>query len=209
MTLRNVALTGLGVLVGSGLVLAATPLGRDVLFHAVPIRWTGEAERLAAALRLAPGGAFADIGAGDGALAVELARHVGSGGRAFATERTSEQRQRIAKRATRAGVALTVIEAADGATNLPDACCDAITMRMVLHHVGEPEPFARDLRRSVRRGGRVGIIDFAPGALPHLADDHGVGADRVIEAFTAAGFVVEASVDRWGGRTFLIVFRAT
>ena len=208
MKLRRVALAGLGVLVGGGLVFGATPIGRDVLFHAVPIRWTGEAERLAAALGLAPGSAVADIGAGDGGLAVELARHVGSEGRVFASERTPEQRQRIAARAARAGVAITVIEAADGATNLPDACCDAIAMRMVLHHVGEPEGFARELRRSVKRGGRVGIIDFAPGALPHLADDHGVGADRVIEAFTAAGFVVDTRDDRWGGRTFLIVFAA-
>lgn len=208
MTFRNIALTALGVVVGGGLVFGAVPLGRDVLFHALPIRWTGEAERLAAALNLSPGHTVADIGAGEGALVVELARHVGARGRAFASERTPEQRQRIAERASRSGVAVSVIDAADRATNLPDACCHAVTMRMVLHHVGEPEIFARDLRRSLRSGGRVGIVDFAPGALPHLADDHGVGPDRVIDAFTAAGFAVEARDDRWGGRTFLIVFRA-
>jgi hypothetical protein len=37
---------------------------------------------------------------------------------------------------------------------------------------------------------------------------YGTGPDRVIAAFTAAGFAVEARHDRWGGRTFLIAFRA-
>lgn len=208
MSFRTLALTGLGVVFGGGLLLAATPLGRDLLFHTVPIRWTGEADRLAAALNLHAGQSVADIGAGDGALIVELARRVGAQGRVYATERGPAQREEIASRAARNDVPMIVIEAGEHVTNLPAACCDAITMRMVMHHIADPVAFARDLRRSVRNGGRVGIIDFAPGALPHLADDHGVGPDRVIDAFTAAGFAVDARDDRWGGRTFLIVFRA-
>ena len=93
-------------------------------------------------------------------------------------------------------------------TNLPDACCDAIAMRMVLHHIGDVASFARDLRRSIRAGGKVAIVDFAPGALPHLADDHGIDAAGVAGAFHAAGFATTARDDQWGGRTFLIVFRA-
>jgi ubiquinone/menaquinone biosynthesis C-methylase UbiE len=192
---------------GGGAVFAVTPLGRDLIFHVVPLRWTGEAERLAAALHVRSGSVVADIGAGSGALIVELARMAGPQGRAFASERTPDQRGAIQNRATSAGVAVTTIEAADASTNLPDACCDAITMRMVMHHIADAAAFARDLRRSIRPDGRVGIVDFAPGALPHLADDHGVPPERVVSHFEAAGFEVAARHDDWGGRTYLLVFR--
>lgn len=208
MSPRKLILTVLALALGGGAVFAATPLGRDVLFHLVPMAWTGEAARLAGALQIEPGSAVADVGAGGGELIIELSRIVGAEGRAYATERTPEQRRRIADRAAAAGTAVTVIAAGDSRTNLPDGCCDAVTMRMVMHHIADPTSFAVDLRRSLRPGGRVGIIDFGPGALPYLADDHGVPADRVIGHFAAAGFDVAARDDTWGGRSYLIVFRA-
>ena len=208
MSLRRIALTGLAVVLGSAAVFAATPLGRDLIFHILPIGWSGEAERLAAALQIGPGAVVADIGGGNGDLIVELSRLVGPQGRALATERTPDQRQRIADRAAAAGVNVTVVEAGERTTGLPDASCDAIVMRMVMHHIVDPAGFARDLRRSVRKGGRVGIIDFAPGALPHLARDHGVAPDQVVSHFTAAGFEMASRDDNWGGRNYLVVFRA-
>lgn len=208
MTWQRIALTGLAVALGGGAVLAATPFGRDVMFHLVPIAWTGEAARLADALGVRSGAVVADIGAGNGALITEFARTVGPTGRAFATERTAAQRAAIASRAAAAGVAVTVIEAADDATNLPAGCCDAITMRMVMHHVADPPVLARDLRRALKPGGRVGVIDFNPGALPHLAADHGVSPGAVLTAFDAAGFEVVSRNEQWGGRTYLLVFRA-
>ena len=189
-------------------MFAATPLGRDLIFHVVPLGWTGEADRLAATLHVRSGSVIADIGAGNGALIVEMARLVGPQGGAFASERSPEQRRQIHNRSKSAGVAVTTVEAADRSTNLPDACCDAITMRMVMHHIADPVAFARDLRRSIRQDGRVAIIDFPPGALPHLADDHGVAPASVVSPFEAAGFEVAERHDDWGGRTYLLVFRA-
>jgi ubiquinone/menaquinone biosynthesis C-methylase UbiE len=208
MSRRGVVTTVVAVALGGAAVFAATPLGRDLTFHVLPLRWTGEAGRLAAVLRIGPGSAVADVGAGSGALIVELSRIAGSNGRAFASERTASQRAAIASRARGAGVAVTIVEAADDGTSLPDACCDAITMRMVMHHIADPPAFARDVRRALRPGGRVGIIDFAPGALPHLAADHGVSAAQVIAQFGTAGFEVADRNDHWGGGNYLIVLRA-
>ena len=81
-------------------------------------------------------------------------------------------------------------------------------MRMVLHHVGDRAALARDIRRSLRPRGRVAIIDFAPGAVPHLGDDHGVTAGEVVAHFAAAGFEVAAREEAWGGGNFLLVFSA-
>ena len=81
-------------------------------------------------------------------------------------------------------------------------------MRMVMHHIADAPAFARDLQRSLRSGGKVAVIDFAPGALPHLASDHGISVDRVEEMFRSAGFRIAARNEQWGGRTFLLVFAA-
>jgi SAM-dependent methyltransferase len=204
--MRRVAVAAVGVVlvvVGS----AVTPLGRDVAFHAVPLHWTGEADRLAQVLELRQGSAVAEIGAGSGALIVALARAVAPGGTAFATERTAKQREAIVRRAADENVAVSVLEAPDLATNLPDVCCDAIVMRMVLHHISDLRSYAASLRRALQHDGRVAIIDFAPGALPHLTHAHGVAADVAIAAFHEAGFTLASRDDHWGGRTYLLVLR--
>jgi ubiquinone/menaquinone biosynthesis C-methylase UbiE len=208
MLSRTWVVRGFAVALLGAAVFAATPLGRDLLFHLLPVRWTGEPERLVASLRLTPGQTVADIGAGSGALVVELARVVGPEGRAYATERTPTQRDAIFTRARSARASVTVLEAPDHATNLPDQCCDAIVMRMVWHHIDDPQRYAVDLRRALRRGGRMAIIDFAPGALPHLADDHGVSPEQVMQAFAAAGLDLQSRDDHWGGRSYLLVFGA-
>jgi SAM-dependent methyltransferase len=208
MSFKQIALTAAAVMVGSGAVFAVTPLGRDLIYHLVPPSWTGEPDRLAVALQVAPGSVVADIGAGDGAIIVDLARRVGATGHAYASEMTPAQRDRIRARASSAGVPLTIVEGAEDTTNLPDGCCDAVFMRMVMHHVRDAAVFARALQRSLRPGGRLAVIDFAPGALLHLAGSHGIDPAQVVAAFTAAGFTVSSHVDDWGGRNFLIVFRA-
>jgi hypothetical protein len=82
-------------------VVAALVLGtiawRFVFFFA-PFAWTGEPARLARVLALRPGMNVADIGAGSGALAMEMASVVGSAGQVFATELDPEKRKTIERR---------------------------------------------------------------------------------------------------------------
>jgi predicted methyltransferase len=109
----------------------------------LPWREEAEAQRLAALLKLSPGQTVADIGAGGGRFTVAFARVVGSSGRVYATELEAAKRQALADRAAAAGLSnVTVREGAPAATNLPDACCDAIVMRAVYHHLADPTSFA-------------------------------------------------------------------
>jgi SAM-dependent methyltransferase len=55
---------------------------------------------------------------------------------------------------------VTVIEGAEAATNLPDACCDAIFLRNVYHHITAVDAFNRSLVASLKPGGRLAIIDL-------------------------------------------------
>jgi SAM-dependent methyltransferase len=188
-------------------LLLAAWLAPAIAFHVLPLGWTGEADRLAAALGIGPGSVVAEIGAGSGEMAVEIAARLGPDGRLYATELTPEKRQAIAERAARLGAgAIQVLEAGERDPALPAACCDAIFMRNVLHHIDDWSTYIPALAAPLRPGGRVGIIDFSPKALFHLAGDHGAEPDRVSAAFQAAGFVQVARIDDWGGRMYLLVF---
>jgi SAM-dependent methyltransferase len=204
--MRATVLAAAAVVMAAATGLAISPLGRDLAFHVVPLTWTGEPDRLAEVVGLRPGDTVAEIGAGNGGLIVELARRAGPGARIYATERTEELRRKISQRAVREGVSVSVLTAPDAATNLPDACCDVVVLRMVWHHVTDARRYALDVRRALRPGGRVAIVDFAPGALPHLAADHGVSTEVARGHFLDAGLVERARIDGWGGRTFLMVF---
>lgn len=190
---------------GTLLVLLIATAGPMLAFHFLPLAWTGEAERLERVLGVKPGIVVADIGAGDGEMAIEIAEAVGPTGFVYATEMTERQRVEIAEAARDAGLAaVRVVAAEERATGLPDACCDAIYMRNVLHHINDRATFARDLRRSLKPGGRLAVIDFRPGTFFHLAGSHGVGPDAVVSTLAAAGFRIEQTDENWGGGLFLV-----
>jgi SAM-dependent methyltransferase len=110
---------------------------------------------------------------------------------------------------------VVVLEGAEKATNLPDACCDAIFIRDVYHHFTDPASMNRSLAASLEPGGRLAIIDFVPRARSELPNGvpanrggHGIHADTVIEEVTAAGFTKLQTIDRWDDSDgmFLVLF---
>ena len=207
MFTKPYAVWALGLLVLT--VTAAGIIGWRFAYFVFPFAWTGEASRLGERLGIGPGSRVADIGAGDGSMALEIAQLVGDRGEVYASELTAEQREVIAGRLAKAGGAsVRVIEASMDSTNLPAGCCDAVYMRTVFHHVEEPAAFARQVRTAVRPGGRVAVIDFAPGSLWFHGADHGVTPGAITAAFEQAGFVRSRPVERWGASLFLLLFEA-
>jgi ubiquinone/menaquinone biosynthesis C-methylase UbiE len=176
---------------------------------------SGDLARVIEALALAPGSQVAEVGAGDGDLTLGLARHVGADGRVFTTE-LGDSRVRTLRKAVRAsGLAqVDVIEAATMRTNLADACCDAIVMRDVYHHFGDPAAMNASLLASLRPGGRLAILDFTPppGQESRTAEGrsrdghHGVGRQTVSRELTEAGFSM-VSGEALKGRRFMVVAR--
>ncbi len=98
-----------------------------------------ESAQLATLLGLREGSRVADVGAGKGTYALELARLVGPTGHVFATEIDSKCRQQSRSAAANAGLQnLSVVEAREVDTGLERSCCDATLMRGVYHHVTRP-----------------------------------------------------------------------
>jgi ubiquinone/menaquinone biosynthesis C-methylase UbiE len=182
-----------------------------------------EADRLAELLALKPGVRVAEIGAGDGALAVEIARRVAPSGRVFATELGAEEREAIRERARSAGVAnLEVVEAQLAATGLPDRCCDAVFMRNVYHHLSDPSAIAQDIQRALVPGGTLVVIDFpptwylvpfSPEGVGEERTGHGITIEAAVSELEAAGFtrveVITPWTTRWlAGDVYALVLKA-
>lgn len=181
-----------------------------------------EAERdvpkLAEVLELKPGMTVADVGTGGGAMTVVLGQWLGPSGRVFATDITESALRRTREYAKSEGLAnVTVLEGAEAATNLPPACCDAIFMRDVYHHITQPEAFNKSLAASIKPGGRLAVIDFLarpgtqvfPGVNPNRGG-HGIPPAIVVSEVSAAGVTHVKTADHWPDekeRLFLVLFR--
>jgi SAM-dependent methyltransferase len=209
-----VRIAGIAVLVG----LAGIAAFAYAAFGAfLPWRETAEAGKLAGLAGLGEGAAVADIGAGGGRFTELIARRVGPTGRVYATEIDAPVRDALRAHVEESGLEqVTVIEAGRDSTNLPDGCCDLVLLRAVYHHIGEPDAFARSLRRAVRPGGRLAIVDFEPGALwfhggrPDEASGrrpgHGVSRAHVQAELESAGFRLEREIPHWNGPLWLMLF---
>jgi ubiquinone/menaquinone biosynthesis C-methylase UbiE len=173
-----------------------------------------EIRRLAELMGWKAGTVVADIGAGDGKYTFAAAGRVGASGKVYATEidakKLAELRDEAAKR--KLGNVI-VVESKEADTNLPAACCDAIFLRRVYHHLTKPAEFDAGLVRSLKPGGRLAIIDFPPRAglepvegVPSNRGGHGIPQKIVIEELSAAGLKVEKIVDDWPEDDYCVLF---
>jgi precorrin-6B methylase 2 len=177
-----------------------------------------DAPKLSAVLGLEPGMTVADVGAGFGAMTVVLAS-LDKSGRVIATDIVERQLSVIRDYVKREGLEnVTVLQSGAASTNLPDACCDAIFLRNVYHHLIEVAAYNRSLFAALKPGGRLAIIDAAPGSgsetpkgVPANREGHGIRASIVRDELTAAGFVVDRTIDKWPpddkDPSYLVLFR--
>jgi ubiquinone/menaquinone biosynthesis C-methylase UbiE len=173
-----------------------------------------EIPKLAALMGWKPGTVVADIGAGDGSYTFAAVEQVGASGKVFATEINQQKlgalRAEVKKRNLRN---VTVIESAESQTNLPAACCDAIFLRRVYHHLTKPLEFDASILRSLKPGGKLAIIDFPPHpeygkveGVPKDRVNHGIYQKILIKELGQAGFRVEKIVDDWPSDNYCVLF---
>ena len=173
-----------------------------------------DAERLVKALDIRAGQVIGELGAGDGQLTLALARVVGDSGRVYSNEVSPAAIDKIRSAVATFEVRnVTVVEGAATRTNLPDACCDAIVMRDVYHHITDPSQMNASILRALKAGGRLAIIDFTPppgGEHPagSRAEDnhHGVTPPTLERELKEAGFELLSTTEiAW--RNFMVIAR--
>lgn len=164
-------------------------------------------------LELEKGSVVADIGAGDGDQSIEIAEFVGPDGYVYSTELGSDELSNLRRQVEYSELEnIEVLEGRPARTNLPEECCDAIFLRRVYHHIGEPSSMNESIFESLKPGGRLAIIDFEPRGSEGdpgeraSGNQHGVLRETVEDEITDAGFELISS-EHPAGRYYYVVFQ--
>jgi len=186
-----------------------------VLFALAPAS-PEEIAKLQALMRWQAGQSIADVGAGEGEIGFAAAKVVGEQGRVYLTELDEKKRKDLEKQVRTRGLKnVTVLQAAEQETNLPEACCDGIVLRRVYHHLTSPAAMDASLMRSLKPGGELAIIDFPPRkwlsesdpvqGVPANRGGHGILQQILVDELKAAGFRIEKVVEDWPEDGYCVV----
>lgn len=177
-----------------------------------------EIQRLSKVMNWKAGQVIADVGAGEGEIGFAAAAAVGETGRVYLTELDEEKFVALQKGASQRKLKnVVVLTAAEKETKLPDNCCDAIVLRRVYHHFSAPTEMDASLMRSLRPGGLLAVIEFAPRksltasdpvkGVPRNRGGHGIPKKILLQELTAAGFKLDKSFDDWPDDGYCVLFR--
>jgi len=110
----------------------------------------------------------ADIGAGTGYFSIPLARAVGDQGEVFAIDFQEEMLDRIRGKLSAADSPgnVTLVRGEAVATNLDTISCDLVFMANVWHELDDTDKVLREVRRILREGGRLAILDWRADVVP-------------------------------------------
>lgn len=140
-------------------------------------------------LGLEVGDRVADLGAGTGYFIPWLSSLVEQKGKVYAVDVEPEMLEYIAKRQDIAYDNVVTILADPDDPKLPPDELDAILIVDTWHHIDKRIEYLDHLARSLRRGGRVVVIDFRKGELP-VGPPAGskLGRDDVVKEFEKGGW---------------------
>jgi ubiquinone/menaquinone biosynthesis C-methylase UbiE len=117
------------------------------------------------ALRIAEGTTVADIGAGGGWFTIRLARRVGQSGKVFAVDVQRLMIEAIQRRVQREELHwVTAVQGDYDDPRLPpDARTDAVLIVDAFHEMEDPVLMLKNVARTLKPQGRIGIIDYREG----------------------------------------------
>lgn len=146
----------------------------------------GEAETVMRLADIKPGMVVADVGAGEGYYTVRLAPLVGAKGRVLAQDIVPATRDALAQRVTRERLDNVAVKL--GTPNdpmLPLASFDRIFLIHMYHEVVRPSEFLWHLRGSLKKGGRVVVVDA-----DRPTNRHGTPPRLLVCEFAAVGYEI-------------------
>jgi ubiquinone/menaquinone biosynthesis C-methylase UbiE len=147
-------------------------------------------KELVAALALTPGMTIADLGAGTGYFSRYLSRAVGDTGTVFAVDTEPNLVAHLRERAEQEHTAnvIPVLASFDDA-RLPRGAIDLVLIVDTFHHLDHRLEYLQRLRRALKPGGRVVIVDWQAKDLPVGPPlEHKIARDQVVGEMRAAGY---------------------
>lgn len=145
-----------------------------------------------AALDLTPGEVIADVGAGSGYFSFRLARHVGETGRVYAVDVSPDMILAVNRKIRDLGVRNVVgLLAPPDDPLLPDASVDRFFFCNVWHHIEDQPGYLALMRKMLKPGGQVVMIDFQKVELPVGPPvEMKIAKEELVKQMQANGFQV-------------------
>jgi len=163
------------------------------------------------ALDLREGSSIADVGAGTGLFTLLFAEKAGKQGRVVAVDVQQYFLDHVAERAKALGLANITVQLADQrGTGLAPASIDLAFLCDAYHHLELPRTYLADLRRVIKPGGRLVIIDYdrtRPGTGAWMKDHIRADPAELRREIEAAGFTLIGE-PKGLRENFFYVFRA-
>jgi ubiquinone/menaquinone biosynthesis C-methylase UbiE len=140
-----------------------------------------------------PGEIVADVGAGTGLFTALFAREVGPRGWIYAVDLAPKFIEYLATTLPEKGVEnVTPVLCTATSANLPPASVDVVFVCDTYHHFEHPAETLASLRRALRPGGRLVIVDFER--------EEGVSREWVLDHVRAGKATVTAEIEAAGFR---------
>lgn len=112
-------------------------------------------------LKIKPGQRVGDLGAGSGLFARPIAKQLGEKGIVYAIDVDPGLLKHVEKTAAAENITnIKTVLAAEDDAKLPEKV-DLIIIIDTLHHIGNQGPYLKGLKKYLKRGGRVAIVDFS------------------------------------------------
>jgi ubiquinone/menaquinone biosynthesis C-methylase UbiE len=149
-------------------------------------------KQIVAAAHLRKGAAVADVGAGTGLYTMLFSQEVGPEGTVYAVEIAPRFLDYLPQRARKTGARnVKVVKGTDTSVELPPASVDLVFLCDTYHHFEQPQKNLASIRKALRPGGELLIVDFKrePGKTAAWITEHVRAGEAAVTAeIEAAGF---------------------
>jgi putative heme-binding domain-containing protein len=154
-------------------------------------------DELIAALDIPPGATVADLGAGTGYFTWRLAQRVGSGGKVIAVDIQKRMLELTEAAVNAHGLTnVSYVLATETDPRLPAASLDLVFIAYSYHEFSEPEQTMGAVRRALKPGGRLFVLEFAKESRSAPASStHKMSLDEIRREIEPLGFELDQMLD--------------
>ena len=154
-------------------------------------------EMLMSALQIRPGATVADVGSGTGYFTWRLAQQVGPQGKVYAVD--VQQSMLDLTKAAVAEHKLSNVEyvlATESSPRLPERSVDLVFIAYAYHEFGDPDAMMAAIRRALKPGGRVLILEYAKESnIAPASPLHKMSFEEIRREIQPMGFVIDQLLD--------------